>query len=367
MLAYLTQFAAVNAIGGLEPHADWNQLMSSSALSIQHAYSVFESSTTFYPGENITFKFENGTEQTSPWRAIYNSPGETGPLATGGDFYNFFVLGLPPASLDIEDDMDSDVAVTETFTSNSSLTAPATPTSWSDSAYPQHPDVVQPELGDTGVLTGYFLHDSSTAVLSIPSFEGDGDSAASFSLTVAEFLRRSRDARLSRVVIDLQQNQGGSTLLAFDAFRQVKSAPPAMLESDADVRPQFFPTVEPFGGSRLRAHPMADALGNAFTSFYENQDMNYTFYSQLSASDWVSTDRINVRTGRNFTSWAEYFGPHEEHGDNFTTTVRGPPARLTVRDPPADRVIPSNGIIYRARFLMPKPWVSTFTAMASEP
>ena len=224
---YLTQFAAVNTIGCLEPHADWNQLMSSPALTIQNSQSIFNGYTTFYPGENITFTFENGTRQELPWLALYNGPGPTGPLATGGDFYNFFVLGLYPASFQPDDPTSNSSLVPSASSTAASLpTAISTLTSWPDPAYPRNPDVVQPDLGLSGVLTGYFFNESSTAVLSIPSFDVVGDAAANFSLTVTEFLVRSRDAGLKRVIIDLQQNAGGETLLAFDTFKQVGAFPP---------------------------------------------------------------------------------------------------------------------------------------------
>jgi hypothetical protein len=90
---YLTKFAALNSAGTLEPHADWNQLMTSPAMDIQGSVSVFAGAATFYPGDNLTFTFENGTELDYYWIAIYDNPNPTGPLTTGGDFYNYFVLG----------------------------------------------------------------------------------------------------------------------------------------------------------------------------------------------------------------------------------------------------------------------------------
>ena len=80
---------------------------------------------------------------------------------------------------------------------------------------------MQPDLGDTGVITGYFLNHTSTAVLSIPSFYAYGDAVVSFSDTIGEFLRRSKQAGMTKVVIDVQQNGGGDTLLAVDAFKRV--------------------------------------------------------------------------------------------------------------------------------------------------
>ncbi len=280
--------------------------MSSSALNISNSLSIFEGYTSFYPGENLTFAFENGTTVTQPWLAIYNSPGDTGPLETGGDFYNFFVLGFYPASYDpnaTATSSDSAPSATSTDASSLSSTTAPTPTSWPDLAYPQDPDVVQPDLGASGVLTGYFLHDISVAVLSIPSFSAFDTAVEDFSSTVTEFIQKAKGAGLTKVLIDLQQNSGGDTLLAYDTFKQ------------------FFPAIEPFGGSRMRAQPTADVLGTTFTDYYDTQNMNETFYEELSTSEWVVTDRLNADTEQNFTSWGEFFGPHEYNGDSFSSVV----------------------------------------------
>jgi hypothetical protein len=153
-------------------------------------------------------------------------------------------------------------------------------------------------------LTGYFLNSTSTSVLSIPSFDEYGDALNTFHNTIATFLSRSRAAGLQKIVIDLQQNVGGQSLLAIDTFKQ------------------FFPNIDPFAGSRMRAHASADVMGETLTVYWDSlNDTDDNFYI-LAASEWVATDRINADTGRNFTSWAEFFGPHLYDGDNFTTTVR---------------------------------------------
>ena len=220
---YLSQFAAVNAFGYLEPNAEWNSLMYSPALDIQGYFSIFGGFTTFYPGEDLTFKFENGTELSSvPWLAIYNSQGPTGPLTTGGDFYNFFVLGLYPASFN-ETTTATVSASTPTASATSSTTP--TPTAWDNTAYPSDPAVVQSDLSTTGggFLTGYFLNDTLIGVLSIPSFEVFGDALGTFSTTIGEFIQRSKEAGMKKIIIDVQQNSGGNALLAFDTFKQVES------------------------------------------------------------------------------------------------------------------------------------------------
>lgn len=328
---YLAQFAALNANGDLEAHADWNQLMSSPVLDIQNYFSVFEGYVTFYPGENITFTFENGTVLgPEPWLAIYNSQGNTGPLSTGGDFYNFFVLGFYPASYDPESETSSGSAAssstasaTATVTDTSLIstaTATPTPSGWDNAAYPPTADVIQQGLGSTGWVTGYFFRDVSIGVLSIPSFQAYGDSVGDFSNTIGNFLQRSKEAGLKQIVIDLQQNSGGNTLLALDAFKQVRAHKHCSNSGGTNIL-QFFPSTDPFAGARLRAHATADVLGNTFTSFYDTQPLDLALYSAFSASDWVATDLLNADTGENFTSWGEFFGPHAYNGDYFTTTV----------------------------------------------
>ena len=319
--AYLTQFAAANSVGNLEPNADWNDLMSSFAAYIQDDYSIFESYVEFFPGDTITLGFENGTTAgPEPWVAIYNSPGPTGPLATGGDFYNFFVLGFYPPSFN--PNATDHCAASDVSTNGSSLTstpsnstatttisadATATATSWPDSAYPNNTEIHQPGLypDGGGFLTGYSLKNISTAVLSIPSFDMSGVDVQTFSNTVQNFLNASHAADMKTVLIDLQQNLGGDTLLAVDTFKH------------------FFPSNDTFRGSRLRAHPAVDVIGNTFTKYYTTgQSANSSTYDALSASDFVSTNRLNVETGRNFTSWGEFFGPHESNGGFFTTVER---------------------------------------------
>ena len=309
---FLSQFAAANSIGNLEPHADWNDLMSSYAANIQDDYSIFESYIEFYPGETITLAFENDTQRDpKPWLAIYNRPGPTGPLATGGDFYNFFVLGFHPALFDpnapdpcaATTTSDNSTAATNTSSSNAATTA----TSWPDSAYPTTADIYQPNLYSYGggFLTGYFLKNISTAVLSIPTFQMYGNDTKTFADTVRDFLNTSHAAGFKHVLIDLQQNFGGDTLLAVDTFKH------------------FFPSNDTFRGSRLRAHPTADVLGNTFTTYFAtNRSPNSSVYDAVAASGWVATDRLNAATNQNFTSWGEFFGPHQYNGDLFTTVQR---------------------------------------------
>lgn len=81
-VTYLTEFASNNSAGTLEPHSDWNQLSLSAAQNIQGYYSVFGGGATFYPGDTISFKLENGTEINDFFLGVYYDQGPVGPLET---------------------------------------------------------------------------------------------------------------------------------------------------------------------------------------------------------------------------------------------------------------------------------------------
>lgn len=235
---YLAQLTAMNAIGGLEPHADWNQLMSNPVLDVLGQYSILEGYITFYPGETMTLALANGTTLAPlPFYASYNGPENTGPLVTGGDFYNFFVLGFYPASYDpnaFQASGPTPSATADQTSSDTTETASPTPTSLGNPAYPDNPDIYQPDIGSTGILTGYFLRDISTAVLSIPSFQAFDIAVQSFSDTVGQFLTQSKEAGMKKILIDLQENGGGDTFLAIDTFKQVE-LPSPRYHSGADI------------------------------------------------------------------------------------------------------------------------------------
>jgi Peptidase family S41 len=153
---------------------------------------------------------------------------------------------------------------------------------------------------------GYFFRSSSRAVLSIPSFDEFGDALNTFDDTIGEFITAAQNAGLTKVVIDLQSNTGGEPLLAISTFKH------------------FFPNIDPFAGSRLRAQNAANVMGNTITSFFDSLATTDPDYEDLAANEWVSSDRLNaeVDPNRNFSSWQEFFGPHEYNGDTFTTTQR---------------------------------------------
>ena len=196
----------------------------------------------------------DGTElDPQSWQAIYNSPGYTGPLVTGRDFYNFFVDSCagPDSSSD-----SSAAAATATWISSSEATPSAT--LFPDSAYSNNTDIFQPNLYSSGggFWTGYFLKDGLTAVLSIPTFNMYADDLQTSSDIVQRFFDLVYATGLSKVLVDLQQNLGGDTLLVVDTFKYL------------------FSFNDAFHSSRIRAQSYADIIGNIFVIFY--QDRKYS-------------------------------------------------------------------------------------------
>lgn len=279
--------------------------MSSPVLDLQGIYSVFSGGATFYPGDKVTFTWADDSYVDDTWVAIYTNPAHTGPLSTGGDFYNYFVLGLYPESYN--------ESVYPATTEDDSDDSSANVTNWNDASYgafPTNPDVIQEGLSTNGdgIVTGYLLNETSTGVLSIPSFDMYGDFIGTFAQAVIDFIDQAKAANTSRIVIDLQQNLGGQSLLAYDTYKR------------------FFPDGDTYRGSRRRSFPMADTLGRATTNFWESlepgTDDYENFYDLLAADEWVITDRLNAETGKNFTSWAEYYGPRTYQDDDFSLTER---------------------------------------------
>ncbi|CAK4035021.1 peptidase s41 family [Lecanosticta acicola] len=303
---YVTSFAQQQSFGMVEPHTDWNQMMCSPAQDL-FGLNSFSEAAPFYPGDQLTLTFENGSTVEDKWYALFGTPGFTGPLATGGDFYNFFVLGQYPANYnETWDDYYSNRTSDEApLTAGGGDSISSNLTSWNGNspAYPSDTISYQQDLGlfTDGALTGYFLAESSTAVLSLPTFEQYGDAVDTFSQAVTDFINNATQRKATNVIIDLQQNPGGAVPLAFSTFDS------------------FFPNARPFSGSRMRSHHDANVLGQTFTSKAQTlgSDLSNENAPYVEGSEWTVTNRINAVTGSNFTSWGQYSGPQNFDGDTF--------------------------------------------------
>jgi hypothetical protein len=312
-IEYLTAFAELNSIGYLEPNADWNALLENPSLDIQGSSSVLQSAT-FYPGDELNFSFGNDSDPLETyWLALYDEPYHTGPLTTPGDFYNYFVMGLTPGSFDPKNPGEQwwPNEVPEDPDNTEEGPAPKPPTygcekgnpsllNWCEAsygAYPNDPVVSQEELSTTngGIVTGYILEDISTGVLSIPSFWQTYNDTNKFFSAVDDFLAMAKERKTKKLIIDLQQNQGGLTLLALSVYQR------------------FFFNNKPYTGSRIRSHELANTLGNTYSEWWDSLAVDDPLYKPMSSSEWIVTNRINEATGKTFSNWNEYSGPTVEH------------------------------------------------------
>jgi len=298
----------------LEPHADWNNLMWHPSLDLLGGTTAFTGGAIWYPGDELNLTFEDGSTLNTFWIAEYIYPYDTGPLTTGGDFYNYFVLGNPPASL--QPDGGSSINITfppETDGDDWSFET--------DNAYPNNPNAVQgvENEHDDSDITGYIANfggsGNLTGILCLPTFQLTGEAVENATNTIQEFVKEASEAGVKHVIIDLHGNTGGLASLAYQVFAR------------------FFPShatqAEPFGGSRRRTHFLGDVLGHAMTEFARHPDdepnepgRTDEEYLAVYDSEWVIKPRINAETGTNFRTWGEYSGPRRYHGDNFSLVER---------------------------------------------
>lgn len=191
------------AQGSIEPNADYNSVFPNAARLIDNGDSGVFTGYPIYPGnDNMSITFANGTSLGKAWGT--QSRNLLVGVRSGQDFYDKIVS--PPDEFEVSDEDDSPTTI---------VTAPRLP-----APYPA-PAVVQKGLGNGGFCSGYFLNQSSIAVLSIPSFEMVGPFSLTFQQFVTEFLQKAKASNMKKLVIDLQGNGGGVIFEGLDLFRQV--------------------------------------------------------------------------------------------------------------------------------------------------
>ncbi|KAJ4286663.1 hypothetical protein N0V90_012915 [Kalmusia sp. IMI 367209] len=341
---FLTKFSQKHSPGNIDPHADWNALMYSPAQMISGDNELFRN-LVLYPGDDLTITLQNGTIYgPEPFRAIYTEPGPTGPLETGGDFYNFFALGYYPSGfyetviepiLEAEDQTsDLEYVLENPDNWEPSFSIFPVDHGWLSKGWSQiDPAWPKPNLLEAGfdsssdamisgmsvdnlesivlflltILTGYFIDHTDLAVLSIPTFEAEGYSIDGFISAINKFLEECISQGKRRLVIDLQRNGGGSTTLAVETFKH------------------FFPDIEPYVATRMRAHSMANELGTFTDGVFREWEKNPSASGDvfvMSSNEWVTGNRINPNTNETFRDWQEFFfSPNQFSGDNFTNNV----------------------------------------------
>ena len=195
----------------IEPHAGWNELMFNSAKyfgsQLNGGPPTSFATSPVYTKDSLNITFENGTSAEWQYTAFSNYPLATSNFDSAQNIYNHYVLK-------------------SSTTSTSSLTRrQAPPPSRSSIPYPgfpQDPVTLQDSFGVGGFVSGYIVN-NSLAVLSLPIFESTRNvSSCSASLAVQSFLQTCIQNNIKKILIDLQGNSGGTVLLAYDFFKQVR-------------------------------------------------------------------------------------------------------------------------------------------------
>ena len=234
--------------GAIENHTEWNALFANSASGFRDAADINDLAglgalhvNRRYPGtSDFNVSFANGTTVPGKVTAEYStSKVDFTKLSSGEALYDGFVVEPSGVASAAPSSILPEPAAPTLAPTVSTLTALPTP-------WPSNPVVVQPgllaqpeESGARGVVTGYFLNDSSTAVLSIPSFNQYKHFSVTFSETVAKFIQYAKDAQAKKVVIDLQGNGGGSVILGMDTYRQVRCTAGQCLSRELTRRSSF--------------------------------------------------------------------------------------------------------------------------------
>ena len=288
-------------IPGHDPDANYNQMLFNQA---SHSIMQTEASASYWPGyffannglflgNSTNIVFENGTSKS--FDIVAYTSADFSNVQNGNQFFNEFCTGNTTVG-------NATSASTTASASANPSTATATPI-----GYPS-PIAIMSDLA----VGGYFLDEgdlNNVAVLSIPSFDplpSTPSLLAEFSDTVTSVIRNATSAGKDKLIIDLRGNAGGTTELAYDTFRQL------------------FPTIEPYGGFRLRSIEALNQIGQAASQIFANTTLPETLSPELQG---VWGEVFNYKEDYNasnqpFDSWSSVFGPNEIYGDNFTALIR---------------------------------------------
>lgn len=198
--------------------------------------------------------------------------------------------------------------LTDSSTSTSNVTSSTVSVTRSTPA-PGYPSPVVRHSNNLN--SGYFLEGAGyedVAVLVVPSFVGLGSAEVEFQNVNSEFIAAAKAANKTKLIIDVSANGGGTILQGYDLFKQL------------------FPSILPYGATRLRAHEALNVLGEEYSAISANYPRSLNENDTIQNIESAS---FNYRTDANisyepFTSWPEKFGPHEfgPFNDTFTSIIR---------------------------------------------
>ncbi|KAI9698904.1 MAG: hypothetical protein M1820_007325 [Bogoriella megaspora] len=266
--------------------AQFNMLFPSPVViapATRPVFGHFSQSIFTHHNDSTSYTFENGSTITIV-NTAYANVGLS--FASGAELFKSFYL-------------DSEAP------STNSLASPQSSSS-SQVSLPGYPQPVTGAASIGGYATGYFPQDiNDLAVLVIPSFAPSSFSEQlSFQSAIRTFLAACRANKKERLIIDIRQNVGGLTDIVYDAFGQL------------------FPSEKPYSGTRVRAFDAANVVGQVLSNLPPGA---VTQVAQQLAQSGGNLDTVPYfgpsylqSNSYPFLSWADFYGPVEVHGDNFS-------------------------------------------------
>ncbi|KAI9650895.1 hypothetical protein NHQ30_000930 [Ciborinia camelliae] len=277
-----------------DPDATYNQLFFSPAFNVTGGGNVFNTGQMLgLKSDFYNYTFENGTTKSVQNLAVAK--------------ISFDGIDSGQALFDTINPSASTTNETATATTNTSVQITTTT---SLAGYPT-PVIIHRD----GYTSGYFLPNSSVAVLAMQSFidpaENDSDAPLIQSEVVASFLDSCRKYNKTKLIVDVQANGGGAVIEGYDTFQRI------------------FPGLEPYGASRMRDTEVSRFLGNVFTE-------SLGVGGQPDANNEFEVQTYVDVNGSAFANWTALDPPDTIYNDTFTTQTRFSTAFLT-------RDLPQNG------------------------
>jgi Peptidase family S41 len=329
---YLAQFP----YGLQDKDASYNSNFFNPATWLVWQRGTFARSIILNVSDTSTYSFANGSSTTLPNNVIVRI--SLSKIQSGQDIYNDFIFVSDPQakkktkrtlsgsmqqiserdSLPLIQERATDPTISSVSFSESIPTATVTSAQGSVAAtsstlasfgYPS-PVAISPDFS----VAGYFLdNEPETAILNIIRFTNEAEgSALPFQETITNFLAACSSQGKKKLIVDVRGNPGGTTMTAYDAFKQI------------------FPTQPMNTRIRLRDHPITNAMGTIISQFGDPVSLqNYLAFegaptatngALLFAKDSVYNVANNLMTpdGQPYANWGDFYGPVTFNGDSFS-------------------------------------------------
>ena len=88
-----------------------------------------------------------------------------------------------------------------------------------------------------------------------------------------------------------------------------------------DAFKQLFPTITLYSGWRIRDYPSVNTLRQVFSnalSLIGSGQLDSSDALSASVSVWVYQESLKYPDGPPYSSWVEFYGPVQEHGDSYS-------------------------------------------------